>query len=191
MNAENFFRVFKVTSYILVFLKSFHGCANVMETGENAENANRGTETTDTDVLEPYVNWLDQDDRLRELWIGNVPLAQIAEELKRSTAAIMTRAARLGLPRRAAPGRKPGSRSGPRDPSKPRKERAPRRRRTPPVEVFSVESLAAHPTVRLCLMCLGRFSSVGRFNRICVACKNSAEYIAGSSIPEISMGGEG
>ncbi len=53
-------------------------------------------------------SWLDQDVALRRLWEENKTPEAIAEELGRSIAAIMTRAARLGLPRRSAPGRKRG-----------------------------------------------------------------------------------
>ncbi len=56
-------------------------------------------------------NWQEQDGILREMWMRNQSPTAIAEALGRSVPAIMTRAARLGLPRRFAPGRKPGRRS--------------------------------------------------------------------------------
>ena len=55
--------------------------------------------------------WQEQDGTLREMWVRNATPQAIAEALGRSIPAIMTRAARLGLPRRAAPGRKPGTRT--------------------------------------------------------------------------------
>ena len=52
--------------------------------------------------------WQEQDGLLREMWLNNQTPQAISEVLNRSIAAIMTRAARLGLPRRTSPGRKPG-----------------------------------------------------------------------------------
>ena len=150
---------------------------------------------TDSDVIvgadeaAPVLNWLEQDDILRDLWVQNLPPQVISEKLGRSIAAIMTRAARLGLPRRAQPGRKPGSRSLPRDPSKPRPERVTRRRRMGKDEAEVAVDAVRDPAMRVCLMCLNRFSSEGRFNRICPSCKGTSEYAAGSSIPEITLGG--
>ena len=43
-------------------------------------------------------NWLEQDGLLREMWMHNQPPAAIAKALDRSVPAIMTRAARLGVP---------------------------------------------------------------------------------------------
>ncbi len=132
-------------------------------------------------------NWLDQDETLREMWLNNEPPAQIAERLNRSIAAIMTRAARLGLPRRSAPGRKPGYQ---------------RKKANTESQINSRERSVAAPShytdsrgdagasnhmpmVRICLMCLNKFPSEGRHNRICSSCKGSAEYSAGSSIPDM------
>src|SRR5580704_3379076 len=54
-------------------------------------------------------SWQEQDVVLRDLWMQNKTPQQISEALGRSVPAIMTRAVRLGLPRRSAPGRKPGT----------------------------------------------------------------------------------
>lgn len=128
-------------------------------------------------------NWLDQDDVLRELWLRKEQPAQIAEKLGRTVAAVMTRAARLGLPRRAAPGRKPGYQ---RKPSvgtargeMPKKAHAVTRRADD--EVAPVEEMKM---MRICLMCLNRFLSEGRHNRICPDCKGSAQYLRGNSVPD-------
>ena len=132
-------------------------------------------------------NWLDQDELLRDLWTRNETPEQIATQLGRSVAAIMTRAARLGLPRRAAPGRKPGY------------QRKQTIQKTRSVMREGASAMASHsrntngedrvtsgmPMVRICLMCLNKFPSEGRHNRICSNCKGSAEYNAGSSIPDM------
>jgi hypothetical protein len=127
-------------------------------------------------------SWLDQDELLREMWIRNEKPSKIAGQLGRSIAAIMTRAARLGLPRRAAPGRKPGYQR--RDTAG--KTASPISRTSKSIE-RNERGADADPgmhLVRVCLMCLNRFPSEGRHNRICPGCKGSAEYNAGSSIPE-------
>lgn len=130
------------------------------------------------------MNWQDQDDHLREMWLRNQPPAVIAEQLGRSVAAIMTRAARLGLPRRAAPGRKPGYRrtEGIRGSTG---VAVRTRSETNIVGVKGEGEVQILP--RICLMCLNKFPSQGRHNRICPACKGSAEYSAGSSIPDFDF----
>lgn len=135
----------------------------------------------DDESLPPLPNWQDQDDLLRELWQRNLPPQAIAEQLNRSVAAVMTRAVRLGLPRRAAPGRKPGSRL----PDASRKTSTSRRRAAPPAA--EEETVIPAPAERICLMCLTRFASVGRHNRICPRCKESAEYTAACSVPDINF----
>ena len=55
--------------------------------------------------------WHDQDGLLRDMWLRNQTPQAIASALGRSVPAVMTRAARLGLPRRSAPGRKPSVRT--------------------------------------------------------------------------------
>lgn len=129
-------------------------------------------------------SWQDQDPVLRDLWMKNQTPQQIADVLGRSVPAIMTRAARLGLPRRSAPGRKPGVR---------RQDRmmvggqpgamttTARPRLSPAVEAPPQTSL------RVCLMCLTKFESAGRHNRICSSCKGSAEYETASSLPELHI----
>jgi len=133
-------------------------------------------------------SWLDQDETLRRLWSENKSPEDISVALGRSVAAIMTRAARLGLPRRAAPGRKRGY------------KRSDAPRKLPPAGTTRVrvalpvhrdeeiETYAAPQVmIRVCLMCLGKFQSQGRHNRICPSCKGSAEYATGSSTPDFSF----
>ena len=103
---------------------------------------------------------------------------EISLVLNRSVAAIMTRAARLGLPRRAAPGRKPGSR---RLPSQESQTSAPRQTRL----LREGEADAPQASGRICLMCLRLFQSQGRHNRICPSCKGSAEYESATSLADI------
>lgn len=124
--------------------------------------------------------WQDQDAVLRDLWLQNLPPPVIAEKLGRSVAAIMTRAVRLGLPRRAAPGRKPGRRLPTTD--KPAESRT-------RVATRAEEQAAIVPQAepRICLMCLTKFASAGRHNRICNPCKGTADYLAASAIPNIHI----
>lgn len=132
-------------------------------------------------------NWQEQDNVLREMWMRNQPPAAIAEALGRSIPAIMTRAARLGLPRRFAPGRKPGRRSFEESTSTtaPRTETA-RAKAPQPTEAES-GSVMTNISTRICLMCLTKFQSLGRHNRICPTCKNSAEYESGSRLPDLDF----
>ncbi|MFY9288494.1 MAG: hypothetical protein WAO98_08325 [Alphaproteobacteria bacterium] len=126
--------------------------------------------------------WQDQDGVLRDMWMQNQTPQAISEALGRSVPAIMTRAARLGLPRRSAPGRKPGRRldeNGAVISSSPRSVT-----RTAPRET---QALAPQTSLRVCLMCLTKFESLGRHNRICSHCKGSAEYETASSLPELHI----
>ena len=131
-------------------------------------------------------SWVEQDDMLRAMWTDNKSPEDIAALLGRSVAAIMTRAARLGLPRRAAPGRKRGYRRS----EMPRKMAAAGAVRVrvnlPPQEE---EVAYAQPEIktRVCLMCLNKFQSQGRHNRICPTCKGSADYATGSSTPDFTF----
>ena len=125
--------------------------------------------------------WQDQDILLRDLWSQNKSPQEISSTLGRSIAAIMTRAARLGLPRRSAPGRKAGSRRPPQNGevrlSSPRPSSNRRQENTD----------EAQTSTRICLMCLRSFPSLGRHNRICPACKNSSEYESAVSLSEINL----
>ncbi len=128
--------------------------------------------------------WQDQDGILREMWLQNQSPKAIADKLGRSVPAIMTRAARLGLPRRSAPGRKPGRR--PMDENgMPIQTTV----RTPSTRSAAAPSGVIAPTtsLRICLMCLSKFESVGRHNRICSTCKGSSEYESASSLPELHV----
>jgi hypothetical protein len=128
-------------------------------------------------------SWQEQDAKLREMWLQNKTPQEISDELNRSVAAIMTRAARLGLPRRAAPGRKPGSRRVGADGSPVRA--------APPRSVSRLmrEGVETPPqaSARICLMCLRSFQSMGRHNRICSSCKNSSEYQAAAQTADIHL----
>jgi len=132
-------------------------------------------------------SWLDQDEVLRDMWGGNKSPEEISVALGRSVAAIMTRAARLGLPRRAAPGRKRGY----------KRTDAPRKmvaaagtshvRVALPVQEEDYAFAQPEIKTRVCLMCLNKFQSQGRHNRICPACKGSAEYATGSCTPDFTF----
>ncbi|HBM91439.1 MAG TPA: hypothetical protein DD400_06170 [Rhodospirillaceae bacterium] len=139
------------------------------------------------DLSMPVLSWQDQDDQLRVLWRENKTPDEISEQLGRSIAAIMTRAARLGLPRRAAPGRKRGYKRTD-TPRRARNMSSSVRARAPRTSVAqgvaAEEEKDLNVTARVCLMCLKKFQSQGRHNRICPSCKGSAEYSSGSSTPD-------
>ena len=122
-------------------------------------------------------SWQEQDGTLRDMWMQNETPADIAAALGRSVPAVMTRAARLGLPRRFAPGRKPGRHASEEGGARSSAAQA----RAQPEIIESAPQAAA----RICLMCLTKFQSQGRFNRICSSCKSSAEYESGSRLPEL------
>ena len=130
-------------------------------------------------------SWQEQDGILRDLWMQNKTQQEISDALGRSVAAIMTRAARLGLPRRAAPGRKPGSTrrvlDGDGQQTAPPRASMPRQTSRTSGEV----SAASQASTRICLMCLSAFQSQGRHNRICPSCKGTAEYGAAVSLADI------
>ncbi len=129
-------------------------------------------------------SWQEQDGVLREMWLHHQTPAAIAQALNRSVAAIMTRAARLGLPRRSAPGRKPGRRTSDTgvNSSTAMGRSAMPRTNNAASETIEVSSQTME---RVCLMCLGKFQSIGRHNRICSNCKNSAEYESGARLPDL------
>ncbi|MCL2468747.1 MAG: hypothetical protein FWF24_00725 [Alphaproteobacteria bacterium] len=135
------------------------------------------------------LSWADQDDLLRQMWLDGKPQDDIAAALGRSAAAIMTRAARLGLPRRMAPGRKRGYK---RTNSNERRKLAAagsRRIRLALPEAPEEEDVYVPPEVktRVCLMCLNKFQSQGRHNRLCSSCKGSADYATGNSTPDFTF----
>ncbi|MDX2027378.1 MAG: hypothetical protein SFW62_01935 [Alphaproteobacteria bacterium] len=130
--------------------------------------------------------WHDQDGTLRNMWLSNQPPSAIAEALGRSVAAIMTRAARLGLPRRAAPGRKPGRRLMDEGGAS-IVARSNRRPPKTPTGDATQKGAMLVTSLRICLMCLNKFESSGKHNRICSSCKNSAEYETASALPEIHI----
>lgn len=131
-------------------------------------------------------SWSEQDGLLRTFWQEMKPPEEIATILGRSVAAVMTRAARLGLPRRAAPGRKRGYKRT----ETPRKEKLVRLRVRGGArdEADIAEGARQHEIkVRVCLMCLRKFESDGPHNRICPSCKGSADYVTGSSTPDFDF----
>jgi hypothetical protein len=130
--------------------------------------------------------WHDQDGVLREMWVRNQTPQAIAEALGRSVPAVMTRAARLGLPRRSAPGRKPGPRI---DTESGRLTRSFARPPSRSKALSKSDDAVPQTSLRVCLMCLKKFESAGRHNRICSPCKNSAEYGTASALPEIPLPG--
>lgn len=127
-------------------------------------------------------SWQEQDGTLRDMWMQNKTPQEISDVLGRSVPAIMTRAARLGLPRRAAPGRKPGSGATRRFPT-PDGQRPPRRS----IVSDSAPAVVSHAGVRVCLMCLRKFESAGRHNRICAPCKGSSEYAQAATLPDVHL----
>ena len=134
------------------------------------------------------INWQDQDGILRDLWARNLPPPAIAEQLNRSVAAVMTRAARLGLPRRFAPGRKAGQRYDGMPTGTPaRQKKSESRTSSRSIDPENM-TIVAQTVERICLMCLKKFDSSGRHNRICPSCKGSPEYAAASRIPDITFG---
>ncbi|MGE0109346.1 MAG: hypothetical protein AB7S81_06260 [Bdellovibrionales bacterium] len=144
-------------------------------------------EVVDSESQEPTVSWQDQDDLLRTLWHQKVPQEDIAENLGRSVAAVMTRAARLGLPRRTAPGRKRGYKRTD-IPKRAKKKTLVTQTKTKRISTKSpaneIDEDSPEVMMRVCLMCLKKFKSQGRHNRICPTCKGSAEYNTGSSTPD-------
>jgi hypothetical protein len=137
------------------------------------------------DVGDLPMTWHLQDALLRDLWKQNLPPMAIAEKLNRTVAAVMTRAARLGLRRRFAPGRKAGQRYEHRRP----RTTLPAKRLRKMVEQGMALPEATNPamSMRICLMCLKKFLSTGRDNRICPECKGSSEYAAGTRIPDTDL----
>lgn len=124
-------------------------------------------------------SWTEQDGELVSLWEKGIKPEEIAVKLKRSAAAVMTRAARLGLQRRYAPGRKPKKLS-----DLGQSHEKMRMAAKLNAQLQTVAPLQAH---RICLMCLKRFQSAGRHNRICVDCKDSAEYKSAASVLAVDV----
>jgi hypothetical protein len=129
------------------------------------------------------------------MWLDNQPREKIAEALGRSIPAIMTRAVRLGLPRRIAPGRK--SMATPAEQEQKRaeeKERKKKKLSLPAAQTVSriqpkkgLTESTPPMSLRICLMCLRKFESAGPQNRICTSCKNSSEYSSAGELPEINL----
>jgi hypothetical protein len=126
-------------------------------------------------------SWTEQDEQLTALWQKGEKPESIATILGRSTAAVMTRAARLGLQRRFAPGRKPKKLSDP--------EKNLAQLRNMAKLAGAMQTTPAQQSFRICLMCLTRFQSQGRHNRICPSCKDSPEYRSAAGLPDVDMQG--
>lgn len=146
--------------------------------------SNAPAEQADGASAPVLASWADQDELLRNLWTQNLSPQEIAGQLGRSVAAIMTRAARLGLPRRFAPGRKAG-----RHYENQQTTRTALPRSAGQAAVAGDDELPrTRVSERICLMCLKKFISEGAHNRICNSCKGSSDYIAGSRIPDTTYG---
>ena len=131
--------------------------------------------------ISPTTNWAEQDERLKQLWDQGLTPAKIAEALGRTEAAVMTRAARIGLPRRFAPGRKAQSPNV----ARPTVKREARTRST--ASFTNLAEPVAQIVERVCLMCLTKFPSVGRHNRICNGCKDTNEYRNALEVTEYNV----
>jgi hypothetical protein len=128
-------------------------------------------------------SWTEQDEQLTSLWQKGEKPEAIAQILNRSVAAVMTRAARLGLQRRFAPGRKPKKLSY--------EEMAQANMRNQARLSGQLQTTPPQASHRICLMCLTRFQSAGRHNRICQSCKDSPEYRQASGLPDVNIEGGG
>jgi len=117
-------------------------------------------------------SWKDQDILLKKMWFQGATQQEIAETLNRSPQAVMTRAARLGLPRRMASGRKVGGKNV---------------QHKPYTKRGTSDTGTQKYIERICLMCLKKFGSVGKFNRICSDCKESRDYRIAASLSEVQI----
>ncbi len=147
----------------------------IMQDALKEETGNVEAAEANADAGAP--NWNVQDPTLKQMWETGDPPQKIAEALGRSVAAVMTRAARLGLPRRFAPGRKPLPKDGSDMRSAIRAKSA----------AASITRLERPTTLRVCLMCLEKFPSAGAHNRICTSCRDTPEYTAGSRLPDLDF----
>ncbi len=129
------------------------------------------------------LSWTEQDDVLTSLWSKGEKPEAIAIALNRSVAAVMTRAARLGLQRRFAPGRKPKKEGD--------AERGLASLRNAARLSAQLQTTPAQLSHRICLMCLSRFQSQGRHNRICNNCKGSPEYRSAAGLPDVDVTSDG
>lgn len=142
--------------------------------GNGGESGFRNTQPTMTS------SWTEQDEVLTSMWQKGEKPEQIAVALNRSVAAVMTRAARLGLQRRFAPGRKPKKANDP--------ETSLANLRNMARLSAQLQTTPPQQSHRICLMCLSRFSSSGRHNRICPSCKDSPEYRSAAGLPDVDVG---
>lgn len=121
-------------------------------------------------------SWTAQQDQLRSMWTSGASLNEMSEALERTPSAILTQAARMGLPRRSHSGRKNTDNS-----LKARNvlnfsssKRVARVR-----DYYDSEPKATSP--RKCLMCRDDFPSTGAGHRICDKCKCTQRYQSSSS----------
>ena len=141
------------------------------------ENPDTGFRNTAPTMGTP--SWTEQDEQLTTLWQKGEKPEDIAGVLNRSVAAVMTRAARLGLQRRFAPGRKPKKLSY--------EEMNQANMRNMARLSGQLQTTPAQLSHRICLMCLNRFQSQGRHNRICSSCKDSPAYRSASGLPDVDV----
>jgi len=135
------------------------------------------------DLKPATVTWAQQWDDLKVMWVEGVPVDEIAMRLNRTVSAVLTQAVRIGLERRAMPGRKPEGKN-----QTPRVVKRPVLVHSNVVSFSRVRShsgaavespVQANKKPRNCLMCSSAFNSYGSHNRICRRCKDSNCYQAG------------
>ena len=157
-----------------------------MSDNSNTGDPNAPVAPAETTAAPIGTSWQEQDGVLRDLWMQNKTPQEIGDVLGRSIPAIMTRAARLGLPRRTAPGRKPGAGGTRRlQPYGGEGENVQQQKRS--ITSSPVADTMSQAQLRVCLMCLRKFESAGRHNRICSPCKGSAEYVQAATLPDVHL----
>lgn len=152
-------------------------CAAGNPEDNNADGGFRNTQPSMT------LSWTEQDELLTTMWSKGEKPEAIAAALNRSVAAVMTRAARLGLQRRFAPGRKPKRDSY--------ATAGLANLRNAARLSAQLQTTPAQLSHRICLMCLSRFQSQGRHNRICPNCKGSPEYRSAAGLPDVAVTSDG
>jgi hypothetical protein len=146
--------------------------------GHDTESPESGFRNTSPSMTP---SWTEQDEVLTSLWQKGDKPEQIALALNRSVAAVMTRAARLGLQRRFAPGRK-AKKSNDAETGLANLRNAARLS-------AQLQTTPAQQSHRICLMCLSRFQSAGRHNRICSSCKDSPDYRSAAGLADVDVVG--
>ncbi len=115
-------------------------------------------------------SWASQHEELRGLWAAGAALNDMSDALGRTPSAILTQAARLGLPRRSNAGRKNfNGENKPRNVLNFSSKRIARVR-----DYYDSEPKATQ--ARCCLMCKSSFPSTSVGHRICDGCKSTQRY---------------